>query len=73
MNCRPYAAAMLAALVFLGGCGAKQEVMENKVAVKVESVGTSNQLASGLYAGEVKGRKERASFPSEWPARFKNG
>nr|WP_320148232.1 efflux RND transporter periplasmic adaptor subunit [uncultured Anaeromusa sp.] len=58
MNSRPYAAAILAALVFLGGCGAKQEGMENKVAVKVESVGASNQLASGLYAGEVKGRKE---------------
>ncbi len=58
MNTRSYAAALLAALVFLGGCGAKQEVSDNKVAVKVESVGASNQLASGLYAGEVKGRKE---------------
>ena len=58
MNSRLYAAAVLAAFVFLGGCGAKQEVMENKVAVKVESVGANNQLASGLYAGEVKGRKE---------------
>ena len=73
MNSRLYAAAVLAAFVFLGGCGAKQEVSDNKVSVKVESVGASNQLASGLYAGEVKGRKERASFPSEWPGRFKNG
>lgn len=39
----------------------KQEVMENKVAVKVESVGANNQLASGLYAGEVKGAR-KASF-----------
>ena len=58
MNSKSYAAAMLAALVFLGGCGAKQEATENKAVVKVESVGASNQLASGLYAGEVKGRKE---------------
>ena len=58
MNSKSYAAAMLAALVFLGGCGAKQEATENKAAVKVESVGASSQLANGLYAGEVKGRKE---------------